>query len=151
MSSQLNHTSPNLQLARTIYIAFWVVTVLFALLSETDILPTGYLQADAQTSYALNMLCVLFTLGGSWGALRLFALKSVKERIGNRPQQMPQWNMLRTSILGFCILLNAITYFAVLSDTTPLYCLLITLTAFIFCWPKDDEIGAKNEKTDDIK
>lgn len=146
MISHPHHTSPNLQFARTIYIAFWVVTALFALLSEIDILPTGYVQTDAQTSYALNMLCVLFTLGGSWGALRLFALKSVKERINKRPQQVPQWNMLRTSILGFCILLNAITYFAVLSDTTPLYCLLITLTAFIFCWPKDGEVGVKDEK-----
>lgn len=139
-------TGENLRWARLTYICFWTITILFALLSECNVLPTGYVQADAQTSYALNMLCVLLTLGGSWGALRLFALKGVKERISRKPHQVPQWNMLRTCILGFCILLNAIVYFALLSDTTPLYCLLITLTAFIFCWPKQDEVVKENNE-----
>lgn len=145
MLSNLLKKHKSLPVAQLTYIAFWLMAILLILLSECHILPTGYVKADAQKSYVLNMICILLTLGCSWGALRLFVFKSIKNRITNHPQQLFLWNMIRTCILGTCILLNATIYYALLCDTTPLYCLLITLTAFVFCWPqKNDWVAKKN-------
>lgn len=125
--------------ARVIYLTVWLLVAVFAALSETGIIATGYLVGDAETSYALHMLCVVLTLGGTWVGLRVFALKSVRRCLSQKPQSIPYLNLLRIAILALPIFTNLIVYYALLSGTTPLFCLLIALTGFVFCWPKKDE------------
>jgi len=130
---------PKLRLARIIYIGVWVAAVLYALLCEADILPTAYLRATPSLEYALNMLCVVLTLGTAWGGLRLFALKKVRKMKEERPRLLLSLNLLRIALLATAIFMNLLVYYALQSGTTPMSCLLITLTAFVFCWPKENE------------
>ena len=134
-----NNNKTDLTLARAIYIGVWAATIVIAILYECHFLTEGYIKADAETEYALNMLCVLFTLGGTWGSLKLFATKHVRTALHNQPSKLPQWNMSRTGILACCIFINLIVYYGLMSGTSALFCLLISLTGFVFCWPKQGE------------
>lgn len=133
--------SNNLLLARAIYISVWGAVIIFALLSECNILPSGYVEANAQTEYMLNMLCIVLTLTCTWGSLRLFATKRVKNSATQKANGLRNWNMLRTAILTFSIIVNLITYYGLANSTSALFCLLITLAGFVFCWPKNNEIN----------
>lgn len=136
-----NHTtsSKDLILARTLYISVWAAVTIFALLCENDLLPIGYVTANAQTEYMLNLLCIVLTLTCTWGSLRLFATKKVRNSISNKTNGLCNWNLLRTSILAFSIIVNLITYYGLANSTSALFCLLITLAGFVFCWPKHYE------------
>jgi len=46
---------------------------------------------------------------------------------------------LRIALLATAIFVNLLVYYALQSGTTPMFCLLITLAAFVFCWPKENE------------
>lgn len=130
----------NLRASRITYISVWLIVALIFTLSEFHILPIGYLPQTPSTEYMLNMLCIVLTLSGVWGGLKLFSIKSIRSHITKQPQSLPLWNVIRIGILGLCTLVNLIVYYALLSNTTALYCLLITLTAFVFCWPKHGEV-----------
>lgn len=129
----------SLRFARLYYIGVWCAVVIYTLLTECDVLPSGYVQVDAQLEYALHMLCVLLTLCCTWGALRLFALKRLRKMREAKPQVLPILNVLRTTVLATAIFINVLVYYALMHSTTPLFCLLITLLGFVFCWPKTDE------------
>lgn len=138
-----NHTTLNkdLLLARTLYISVWAAVAIFALLCESGLLPIGYVTANAQTEYMLNLLCIVLTLTCTWGSLRLFATKKVRKSISNKTNGLRNWNLLRTTILAFSIIINLITYYGLTNSTSALFCLLITLAGFVFCWPKHNEIN----------
>lgn len=127
--------------ARIIYITILALDALYALLSEIGTLTTAFIPSNNETEYALNMLCIVFTLGASWGSLRLFATKPIHKQLCDKPHMAPTWNIVRESILGTAIFINTIVYYGMMNGTTPLFCLLITLTAYVFCWPKKDEIS----------
>lgn len=129
----------SLRLARIYYLGVWCAVIIYAALSECDVLPSAYVQVNAQLEYALNMLCVLFTLCCTWGALRLFALKKLRTLREAKPQMLPMLNVLRTTVLATAIFINVLVYYALMHSTTPLFCLLITLLGFVFCWPKANE------------
>lgn len=129
----------NLRFARSIYTTVWVIVFLFAFLSESEILKTCYVKATPSLEYALNMLCIVLTLCMSWGSFRLFSLKRIKKMREERPQTIISLNLLRISLLATAIFINLIVYYAIQNSTTPLFCLLITLTAYVFCWPKEKE------------
>lgn len=131
-----NHPA-GLLVSRLVYGSVWAVTLLYALLCEADILPMGYVNADPQTTYLLQVLCVLYTLAATWGALRLFAMKRIKARLA-KPAAVGTWNLIRTAILALAVFLNQLTYYALL-DSSFLYCWLITLVGLLFCVPKKEE------------
>lgn len=138
-----NHTTLNkdLLIARTLYISVWAAVAIFALLCESGLLPIGYVTANAQTEYMLNLLCIVLTLTCTWGSLRLFATKRVRKSVLNKTKGLRNWNLLRTTILAFSIIINLITYYGLTNSTSALFCLLITLAGFVFCWPKHNEIN----------
>ena len=111
--------------------------------SELDVLPVAYLALDVQSAYAMNMLCVILTLAGTFISLRLFAVNKIKQEIQNAPCSITKWNIIRTIILGVCALINIMSYYALCNDTTSLYCFLITITGLVFCWPKKEEVASK--------
>lgn len=141
MNNNTPTTPTNLIMARSFYISVWCAVIIFTLLCECNILPTGYVKADVQIEYMLNMLCIVLTLICTWGGLRLFAFKSIRNRLNKHPQQLVNWNILRTGILALSIFINLITYYGLINSTSALFCLLITLAGFVFCWPKHDEVA----------
>lgn len=124
--------------ARIIYIGVWCIVALLVALFEGNILTEAFIPPTPETQYTLHLLCIVFTLAGTWGSLRLF--KFAKNKITQNPQSLASWNLLRTGIMAVCIILNLITYYGLMSGTTPLFCLFITLAGFVFCWPKTDEV-----------
>ncbi len=130
---------PSLTIARIIYIGVWCIIALITLLFEQNALTWAFIPATPETQYALHLLCIILTLTGTWGSLRLF--KFLNTRHANLPYSIGEWNIVRTSIMAVCILINLITYYGLMSGTTPLYCLLITLAGFVFCWPKTNELN----------
>lgn len=125
--------------SRITYIGILILVGAFGLLSETDMIPTGYIKYNAQTEYMLHMLCVILTLGGTWSALRLFTFKGIRNKLNEHPNLLQQWNIIRICMLGTPLFINLIVYYALLSGSAPMYCFLITLFGFVFCWPKEDE------------
>lgn len=130
----------NLKNARLYYIGVWCAAALLTAAFESELIPAGFVSASPSTSYATSMLCIVLTLGCTWGALRLFAFRHVKETLKAHPEKCGQWNALRTSILGIAILANLLIYYGTFS-TSALYALLITLASFVFCWPKQGEVN----------
>ncbi len=130
----------SLRQPRLLYTLVWVVVAVLALLWETDVLPVGFIPENQQTAYALHMLCIFLTLGCTWGGLRLFALSAVRKRIRRNGSVLSRWNVVRTSLLAVAIAVNLIVYYGLMNSSTPLYCLLITLVGFVFCWPKQNEV-----------
>lgn len=129
----------NLKTARLYYIGVWCAAALLAAAFESDVFAAGFLPATPAASYAASMVCILLTLGCTWGALRLFAFRRVKEQLKAHPETAVRWNALRTSILGIAILANLTVYYGTFSSSA-LYALLITLAGFVFCWPKHGEV-----------
>lgn len=107
--------------ARIIYIAILALDALYALLSEIGTLTTAFIPSNNKTEYALNMLCIVFTLGASWGSLRLFATKPIHNQLCDKPHMAPTWNIVRESILGTAIFINTIVYYGMMNGTTPLF------------------------------
>ncbi len=130
----------NLKTARLYYIGVWCFAALLAAAFESELLSAGFIPQSPSTSYAAGMVCTVLTLGCTWGALRLFAFRHVKETLKAHPEKSTRWNVLRTSILGAAILANLLLYYGTFSSSA-LYALLITLAAFIFCWPKQGEVN----------
>ena len=129
-----------LRLPRTIYTLVWIAVAAVTLLWETGVLPEGFISGNAQTDYALHALCIFLSLGCTWGALRFFAISSVRKRIQRGDGALARWNVARTSFLAVAIAANLIVYYGLMNSSTPLYCLLITLVGFVFCWPKRNEV-----------
>lgn len=65
----------DLRASRITYISVWLIVALIFTLSESHILPIGYLPQTPSTEYMLNMLCIVLTLSGVWGGLKLFSIK----------------------------------------------------------------------------
>ena len=124
-----------LRTLQKIYFLLWAAVGLLALLFETDVLPTAFLPADAQTEYVCQLLCVALTLGSVPVALRLLVLPKVKMQLEKEPGRAVQWNKLRLVLMIVPILTNLVVYYALASTTGPLFCLLISLAAFVFCYP----------------
>lgn len=126
--------------ARAFYLGAWAIFLMLAGLSEAEILPTQYITPTAESMYAITLTCILMGIGGTWISLRLFTFPGVKKQIqtDESKKQLCRWNNIRTTIMSVAILFNLATYYATL-HTTPLYCMLIAIVGFVFCWPKDGE------------
>ena len=133
-----------LRTLQKIYFLLWAAVGLLAFLFETDVLPTAFLPADAQTEYVCQLLCVALTLGSVPVALRLLALPSVKMQLAKEPGRAVQWNKLRLGLMIVPILTNLSVYYALASTTSPLFCLLISLAAIVFCYPSAYEPEQKS-------
>lgn len=97
-----------------------------AILHESDILSAGYLQTDAQITYIIQLSCIVLTLGSCWATFR-------KKRSAVSVSNC----VLRILRIAIPMLINLEIYYALLGNQSVLYCFLITLVSFIFCWPSD--------------
>lgn len=109
-------------------------------LSELEWLPVAYVEPSATTIYVAQLLSVAMAVGGCYAALRMFAFPRVKARIVGLDREealraYAGYALLRSAIIAVAICGNAVIYYAVAYDGAALYCLLISLTASLFCWP----------------
>lgn len=139
------------RIPKILFVLMLSAAACFTILSETGLLPTDYAAADGTALYRLELLSVLSCLGGTYLALRLFAFGFVKRQLNqnNRDRAAAaqcNWNTIRTLILAVAVWTNLILYYASSYTTTPKYCLLIALTACVFCWPAETEGIQPNTK-----
>lgn len=125
--------------ARVTYIALWLCTGVYVCLAEADMVPVGFLPSDALAVYIFNLVSVILTMGYSWLALRLFTLKSVRNRMVSHPEAEGGMHLFRVCLMIPVVCYDLIAYYGQLSGSTPLFCLLIALVSFVFCWPKAGE------------
>lgn len=128
--------SKDLKIPHYIYILILVVAISLMSLHELECLPSGYYLADNTTMYYLQMFCIIITLGGCWTGLRLFAGKKIQEQISKGQSHLTKWNLIRISIVAIPLFINLEAYYAILYNSSFLYCFLITLISFVFCWPQ---------------
>ena len=119
-----------------LYIIFCIILALLPILHELNIIPSAYLNASNHTEYLLQILCITLTLGNSWGALRLFSTKRISRQITQNYKKQNLWNIVRILMIGLPMIINIECYYATNDNKSFLYCFLITLVAFIFCWPQ---------------
>lgn len=110
-----------------------LTAAVFIALSECGIIPTDYIsKSQKMLLYQLELLSVISTLGGTYLALRLFSFRRIKQQDFSAQKK---WMSVRTAIIGCPVWINAVLYYASSYSTTPKYCLLVALTACVFCWP----------------
>lgn len=133
-----------LKTARIIYIETWALLAFVAAAFESGILPAGFISVDVQQAYVLHIMCILLGIGGTFSALTLFRYKVVRKQLkaadpSEADFNLAKWNIVRTLDMGTAILFNLVVYYGTMG-TTPLYCMLIALAGFVFCWPKTGEV-----------
>ena len=126
----------NLNTSKITYLAISSIILVLAYLHESEIIGTGYWKANPQTEYFVQLFCTLSTLGLSWFSLRLFSIKKIRKIIDYCPESLRRWNLIRIAMISIPMLFNFEIYYAIIDNQSILYCFLITLIAFIFCWPQ---------------
>ena len=109
--------------------------------------PSDYIGNEPKVLYWINLYAIVSGLGGMFFTLRLFAFKSVRQSVRNEDEQAGfsafcRWTKVRLGILALALWSNVVLYQASSYTTTPKYCMLIILVAFVFCWPSRTEFEA---------
>ena len=124
------------------YVSIILVAALLAL-----VLPDDFIGNDPKLLYWVNLFSIITGLGGMYLTLRLFAFQSVRRAVREEEetagfQAFCKWTKVRLGLLAFVLWSNVILYVASTYTTTPKYCMLIILVAFVFCWPSKTEFDA---------
>ena len=109
--------------------------------------PVDYISNESQTLYWVNLYSIISGLGGMFLTLRLFAFNGVRNSVRNENVDLGfaafcRWTKVRLAILAVALWSNVALYQASSYTTTPKYCMLIILVAFVFCWPSKTEFEA---------
>lgn len=135
---------------RMVYYAVWVVAFLWALLSETEILPSDYLPDDPQSDYYFSLLDIVLTLGGTFLALRVMASASVRKKMKAEAEEKARQTYrrccgLRTALLALALSADLTVYYGLSVNSSAKYCLLIAFLALLFCRPSSEEYDRLRE------
>lgn len=127
----------------------FVVAAALAALFERGVLPTSFLGGSTGAQYALDLLCVVLCMGGTYAALRLMSFPTVRRSIQTDVAvAYPRWAGRRTLIIALCVWVEVFAYFATLQSSTAQYTLLISLAAAVFCIPTAREMGNVSQMED---
>lgn len=118
----------------------------YAVLCELQWLPTHYLSIDPRgtLSYLLESLAYFLTLGGTYGALRLFALRRLRRALAARTEALALRLYARACVVRILLVwmpaaLNLVLHYGWGYSPSPAYCLLILAAATLFCAPSSRE------------
>ena len=128
MEEQIKRAVRNLNIS---YVFFWVLPAFLLGAGEFELFPVGGLVDNASASLVLKKKIDHMTI--------TLALK-----------RYVQWNIVRLGVLEVAIVVNLLCYYLTLSSTGNL-CMLIGLTASLFCLPSEKRLRnelhiAKEEK-----
>lgn len=128
------------------YRLFWLLPIMIIIAGESEWIPVGQYADDVTVSYVLETLGILFTAICVPLALKLFSRifrKKIDEvAIDVALKRYAFWSLIRLALLGVPLLMNLVSYYLTLSRTG-LLCMLITLTASLFCVPSEKKLRAE--------
>lgn len=140
MEEQIKRVVRNLNIS---YVFFWVLPAFLLGAGEFDLLPVGALADNTQAIYFMEAFGILLTAICIPLSLKLFGLV-LKNKIDllTLPLALKRyalWSNVRLGLLEVTILLNLLCYYLTLSSTGNL-CMLIGLTASLFCLPSEKRL-----------
>ena len=128
---------------KTLRTIFWIDIVLsllifgvveFVLLDLTG----GMLVGHVQLEFLWQSFSILLTLGGIYGALRMFKLKSIEARIVAYPSICyPTWSIWRLVVLTFVLDNNIMSYWLFANGSFAWLATIVLLT-FPFIYPTEE-------------
>ena len=138
MEEQIRRAVRNLNIS---YVFFWVLPAFLLGAGEFELFPVGGLVDNAPAIYYFETVGILLTALCVPLSLKLFSLV-LKKKIDHMTitlalKRYVQWNIVRLGVLEVAIVVNLLCYYLTLSSTGNL-CMLIGLTASLFCLPDDD-------------
>ena len=99
-----------------IFCASIIVCVVFVLLCETDIIPTGILAESKNSEFVILTVMEILTLCFIPLALKLFAFNRIHSQLIERKERaLLPWGILRLNLLIIPMLLNALFYYLYLN------------------------------------
>ena len=122
---------------------FWIVIALSLLafgLVEFVFLDTtgGLLVGHVQLEFLWQSFAILLTLGGIYGALRMFKLKSIEAKLVANPlSAYPFWCKCRLMVLIVILFNNILSYWCFANGSFAWLATIVLLT-FPFVYPSED-------------
>ena len=111
------------------------LALVFIVLFETNVLPTGIKADDKQSDFVLTALMEIISLGAAFLGLRLFKFKPVHNDLVNRKETaMWKWGMTRLIILEAPMVINTLLYY-IYMNTTFGYLGIMLLLCLPFVFP----------------
>ena len=143
MEEQIKRAVRNLNIS---YVFFWVLPAFLLGAGEFDLLPVGALVDNPQATYYMETAGILLTALCVPLALKLFSLV-LKKKIDHMTitlalKRYVQMSIVRLGILEIAIVVNLLCYYLTLSSTGNL-CMLIGLTASLFCLPGEKKLRSE--------
>ncbi|WP_294631083.1 hypothetical protein [uncultured Bacteroides sp.] len=128
------------------YIFFWVLPAFLLGAGEFELLPVGAMEGNVQATYYFETAGILLTALCVPLSLKIFSLV-LKNKIDHLTitlalRRYVQWSIVRLGILEVAIVVNLLCYYLTLSNTGNL-CMLIGLTASLFCLPGDKRLRSE--------
>lgn len=108
-----------------------ILSLLMVALFETDVLPCGLLEGQAEFLTAVTM--ELVTIMAIPVALKMFRLKFIATRL-TTPRALMRWGLLRLLLLGVPMVVNALSYYLFMSAAFG-YLGIILLLCMVFVTP----------------
>lgn len=124
-----------IRLLRTLLFVNVGFPVLFAVLFELDILPSGTLTGMPQEEFLATIVMELVTLVAIPVALRLFKTKNVEQSVEQGDEAaFRKWSVVRILLVTEPLLINTLCYYLFM-NTTFGYMALILLICIPFIYP----------------
>ena len=125
------------------YVFFWVLPAFLLGAGEFELIPVGSIEGNIQATYYFETIGILLTALCIPLSLKLFSLV-LKQKIDNMTitlalKRYVQMSIVRLGILEIAIIVNLLCYYLTLSSTGNL-CMLIGLTASLFCLPSEKKL-----------
>lgn len=134
---------PTLEKVKSYYLVFWVINLALIVAFETGLLPEGLYAGDARMEYILETIGILLVIAMVSLSLKLFS-RVLHRKIDRLPfaealQKYQKWSLIRVLLLLSATLYNIVVYYLTLHSIGAL-CLMIGLTASLFCIPGEKRI-----------
>lgn len=140
MEELIKHAIKNLKIS---FLTLWIVSFLFVVGGETEILPVGIFADDVRTCYFLDTIGILLTAVCIPLSMKLFSFVLTRQidklTFPVALNRYVLWNFVRLGLLTVVVFYNLICYYMTLNSTGAL-CALCALTASLFCLPGEKRL-----------
>lgn len=125
------------------FMTLWIISLLFIVGGEAELLPVGIFADNVRTSYFLDTIGILLTAACIPLSMKLFSFV-LTNRIDKLSfpvalNRYVLWNFVRLGLLAIVVFYNLFCYYTTLNSTGAL-CALCALTASLFCLPGEKRL-----------
>lgn len=125
------------------FLTLWIISLLFIVGGEAELLPVGIFADNVRTSYFLDTIGILLTAACIPLSMKLFSFV-LTNRIDKLSfpvalNRYVLWNFVRLGLLAIVVFYNLFCYYITLNSTGAL-CALCALTASLFCLPGEKRL-----------